>query len=74
MKFKDALTSQEKDLFKEAIGKVKPIVQDRITPIKKQLQNKSLKEAKAKANSILTLSSKIHNKKTVKLIRKYVKR
>jgi len=51
MKFKDALTPQEKDLFKEAIGKVKPIVQDKITPIKKRLQNKSLKEAKAKANS-----------------------
>lgn len=51
MKFKDALTSQEKDLFKQAIGKVKPIVQDKITPIKKQLQNKSLKAAKTKANS-----------------------
>jgi DNA-nicking Smr family endonuclease len=51
MKSKDTLTHQEKDLFKQAIGKVKPIVQDKIVPIKKQLHNHSLKAAKTKANA-----------------------
>ena len=51
MKFKDALTNDEKDLFKQAIGKVSPIVQDKIMPIKKSLENQSLKVAKAKANT-----------------------
>jgi len=51
MKFKDALTNNEKDLFKQTIGKVKPIVQDKIAPLKRSLLNKSLKESKAKVNS-----------------------
>jgi DNA-nicking Smr family endonuclease len=51
MKFKDALTHQEKDLFKQAIGKVKPIVQDKITPIKPQLEKTSLKKAKTKTST-----------------------
>jgi DNA-nicking Smr family endonuclease len=50
MKFKDALTVQDKALFKETIGKVKPIVQDsyrssiKKTKIKHQLE----KEKKSK--------------------------
>ncbi|WP_448563921.1 endonuclease SmrB [Thalassotalea ganghwensis] len=41
MKFKDALTPQEKLLFKEAIGKVKPLVQDTIHPSKRTIKKKS---------------------------------
>jgi len=51
MKSKDALPHQEKDLFQQAIGKVKPIVQDKIPPVKKSLQSHSLKSAKTKANA-----------------------
>ncbi|MFT6902306.1 MAG: DNA-nicking Smr family endonuclease [Colwellia sp.] len=51
MKFKEALTSHEIDLFKQAIGKVKPIVQDKIAPIKKHVQSKSLQRAKTKVNA-----------------------
>ncbi|WP_448247414.1 endonuclease SmrB [Thalassotalea agariperforans] len=35
MKFKNQLTEQEKLLFQDAIGKVKPMVQDKISPSKK---------------------------------------
>ncbi|MDO6444277.1 endonuclease SmrB [Colwellia sp. 1_MG-2023] len=38
MKFKDILSKQEKQLFKDAIGKVKPMVQDKIPPSKKNIQ------------------------------------
>lgn len=41
MKFKDALSKQEKQLFKEAIGKVKPMVQDTIHPAKRSIKPKS---------------------------------
>lgn len=41
MKFKDALSQQEKQLFKEAIGKVKPMVQDTIHPEKRTIKQKS---------------------------------
>ncbi|GHE80283.1 endonuclease SmrB [Thalassotalea profundi] len=41
MKFKDALSTQEKQLFKEAIGKVKPLVQDTIHPSKRTIKKKS---------------------------------
>jgi len=41
MKLKDPLSSQEKQLFKEAIGKIKPIVQDKIV-----LNPKSTKQKK----------------------------
>ena len=41
MKLKDMLSSQEKQLFKEAVGKIKPIVQDKIV-----LKNKSTKQKK----------------------------
>ncbi|AOW78032.1 hypothetical protein A3Q34_14980 [Colwellia sp. PAMC 20917] len=51
MKFKDALTHDEKDLFMQAIGKVKPIVQDKIAPIKKQSKNQSLHLGKNKADA-----------------------
>ncbi|TWX56318.1 endonuclease SmrB [Colwellia hornerae] len=51
MKFKDALTPDEKDLFMQAIGKVKPIVQDKIAPIKKQSKNQSLHLGKDKGNA-----------------------
>jgi DNA-nicking Smr family endonuclease len=51
MKFKDALTSDEKNLFMQAIGKVKPIMQDKIIPVKKSSQSPSLKTAKAKASA-----------------------
>ena len=41
MKFKDALSKQEKQLFKDAIGKVKPLVQDTIHPVKKSSKSKN---------------------------------
>ena len=49
MKFKDALNENEKNIFKEAIGKVKPIKQDTIHPQtlvskKKSIQQKQKKE------------------------------
>ncbi|WDE03882.1 endonuclease SmrB [Thalassomonas viridans] len=40
MKLKNALSAQEKQLFKEAIGKVKPMVQDKIRPTAKQAKKK----------------------------------
>lgn len=40
MKFKDALNAEEKKLFKDAIGKVKPIVQDTIHPEKRTSKKK----------------------------------
>jgi DNA-nicking Smr family endonuclease len=47
MKLKDTLTAQEKKQFKEAIGKVKPLVQDTIIPVKKAIKKKvSFKNAK----------------------------
>ena len=50
MKFKDALSQQEKQLFKEAIGKVKPMVHDTIHPEKRTIKPKSkiIKEKVAK--------------------------
>ena len=41
MKFKDALSQQEKQLFKDAVGKVKPMVLDTIHPVKKSIKPKS---------------------------------
>tara|TARA_R110000737_G_scaffold36970_2_gene56769 strand:- start:8581 stop:9123 length:543 start_codon:yes stop_codon:yes gene_type:complete len=41
MKLKDALNAQEKKLFKDAIGKVKPMVQDRVHPVKKTSKQKT---------------------------------
>ncbi len=35
MKFKDLLSEQEKQQFKDAVGKIKPMVQDKIHPAKK---------------------------------------
>jgi DNA-nicking Smr family endonuclease len=47
MKLKDTLTAQEKKQFKEAIGKVKPLVQDTIIPVKKSIKQRvSLKNTK----------------------------
>lgn len=43
MKFKDALSEQEKQLFKDAIGKVKPMVQDTIHPEKRSGKQKTKK-------------------------------
>lgn len=40
MKFKNALSTQEKQLFKDTIGKVKPMVQDKIHPEKKTSKQK----------------------------------
>lgn len=40
MKFKDALSKHEKKLFKDAIGKVKPLVQDTIHPAKRTIKPK----------------------------------
>jgi DNA-nicking Smr family endonuclease len=46
MKVKDLLSPEEKDAFKAAIGKVKPIVQDKILPERRQtkqaIKNKQL--------------------------------
>ncbi|WP_440875519.1 endonuclease SmrB [Thalassotalea sp. PLHSN55] len=52
MKFKDALSSQEKQLFKDAIGKVKPLVQDTVQHNKKVTKQKVTlsKEAKQHAS------------------------
>ncbi|SEK45061.1 DNA-nicking endonuclease, Smr domain [Colwellia chukchiensis] len=41
MKFKDALNAAEKKLFKDAIGKVKPLVQDRVHPAKRTGKQKT---------------------------------
>ncbi|WP_077285820.1 endonuclease SmrB [Cognaticolwellia aestuarii] len=41
MKFKDALNAEEKKLFKDAIGKVKPMVQDRVHPVKRTGKQKT---------------------------------
>jgi DNA-nicking Smr family endonuclease len=41
MKFKDALNAEEKKLFKNAIGKVKPMVQDRVHPEKRTIKQKT---------------------------------
>jgi DNA-nicking Smr family endonuclease len=41
MKFKDALNAEEKKLFKDAIGKVKPMVQDRVHPVKRTSKQKT---------------------------------
>lgn len=41
MKLKDTLTAQEKKQFKDAIGKVKPIVQDTIHPAKRTFKQKT---------------------------------
>lgn len=40
MKFKNQLTEQEKLLFQDTIGKVKPMVQDKISPSKKTSRQK----------------------------------
>ena len=40
MKFKDTLTEQEKQLFKDAVGKIKPMVSDTIHPVKKSIKSK----------------------------------
>ncbi|MFT6248287.1 MAG: DNA-nicking Smr family endonuclease [Cognaticolwellia sp.] len=50
MKFKDALNADEKKLFKDAIGKVKPMVQDRVHPVKRTIKQKT------------TLTKQKHNK------------
>lgn len=49
MKFKDALSSHEKQLFKDAIGKVKPLVQDTIHGKNSSIKPKERQQAK-KAN------------------------
>jgi len=41
MKFKDALSKQEKQLFKDAIGKVKPMVHDTIHARKRTIKPKT---------------------------------
>lgn len=41
MKFKDALSTQEKQLFKDAIGEIKPIVQDTVLPKKRITKQKT---------------------------------
>jgi len=49
MKLKDMLSSQEKKLFKDAIGKVTPIVSDTIHPVKRSIKPKT-KLAQEKQN------------------------
>jgi len=41
MKLKDTLSEQEKQLFKDAVGKVKPLVQDTIHPVRKSIKQKT---------------------------------
>lgn len=49
MKFKDLLDANDKKLFKDTIGKVKPIVQDKISPEKRQQKKQSvIKKSKEK--------------------------
>lgn len=52
MKFKDQLSDQEKQLFKEAIGKVKPIKQDKIAPLKPQIKSKVEKSKQSQSKQI----------------------
>lgn len=42
MKFKNLLSEQDKSLFQDTIGKVKPIVQDKIHPSKKTSKKKTI--------------------------------
>lgn len=46
MKMKDLLTSEDKNAFKKAVGKIKPIVQDKVMPerrrVKTAMKNKQL--------------------------------
>lgn len=42
MKMKDLLSTEEKQLFKDAVGKVQPIVQDKIHPAKRSGKPKSV--------------------------------
>ncbi|MEW6989488.1 endonuclease SmrB [Colwelliaceae bacterium 6441] len=46
---KDLLSKHEKQLFKEAVGKIKPIVQDKIAPVKKTIKPKSISHNEKKA-------------------------
>ena len=50
MKLKDTLSAQEKQLFKDAVGKVKPMVQDTIHPQKQTIKPRQqiIKEKVAK--------------------------
>tara|TARA_R110000737_G_scaffold184255_1_gene207696 strand:+ start:1377 stop:1919 length:543 start_codon:yes stop_codon:yes gene_type:complete len=41
MKLKDALNAEEKKLFKDAIGKVKPMLQDKVNPPKRTVKQKA---------------------------------
>ena len=41
MKFKDLLSEQQKQQFKDAVGKIKPMVQDKIHPAKRTSKPKS---------------------------------
>ena len=56
MKFKDSLSDQEKHLFKDTIGKVKPMVQDKIT----QKIKKNITKAKIDKNKQVKVHAQFH--------------
>jgi len=52
MKLKDTLTAQEKKHFKDTIGKVKPLVQDTVVPVKKTVKSKAIFKHKKDAKQL----------------------
>lgn len=75
MKFKDALSQQEKQLFKEAIGKVKPMVQDTIHPEKRTIKQKSIltQQKQAKQDATFYFSDEFEPNLNQKGPMKYVR-
>jgi len=75
MKFKDALSQQEKQLFKDSIGKVKPMVQDTIHPVKRSGKPKAqmLKEKSAKQHAEFYFSDEFEPDLNKKGPMKYVR-
>lgn len=75
MKFKDALTQQDKQLFKQSIGKVKPIVQDTIHPVKRSSkpQSTTLQQKTAKQHAQFHFSDEFEPDLNQKGPMKYVR-
>ena len=75
MKFKDALTQQDKQLFKQSIGKVKPIVQDTIHPVKRSSkpQSTTLQQKTAKQHAQFHFSDEFEPDLNTKGPMKYVR-
>jgi DNA-nicking Smr family endonuclease len=75
MKLKDQLTNQEKMLFKEAVGKVKPMVQDTIHAVYRSIKQKpkTVKEKNAKQIAEFHFSDEFEPQLTTKGPMKYIR-